>query len=207
VANDVIDAGADLLIVGDMGIGNTTAAAALIAKLTESDAATVCGRGTGIDDATWMRKVAAIRDALWRCRDVSATGNPMEVMRLIGGADLAVMATIMRQASLRGVPVILDGVVVTAAALVAEADHPGVQLWWLAGHRSVEPGHTIALEHLQLDPVLDLGMRLGEGSGALMALGVLQQALSLATNMATFAEAAVTEISHTTEGTVEPGED
>jgi nicotinate-nucleotide--dimethylbenzimidazole phosphoribosyltransferase len=194
LADEEIDSGADLLIVGDMGIGNTTPAAALIATFTESDAATVCGRGTGIDDETWMRKAAAIRDALWRSRGIG--DDPWLVVQTVGGADLAVMTAILLRAAQRGIPAILDGMVVTSAALVAAAIDPGATAWWLAGHRSVEPAHTIALRSLALQPVLDLGMRLGEGSGALVALAVVQQALIVSAEMATFSDAGVSDRDH-----------
>lgn len=163
VADEEVDAGADLLVAGDMGIGNTTPATALIATLTGTEPVAAVGRGTGIDDAAWMRKVAAIRDAMRRARPHAR--NPVALLRTAGGADLAAMAGYLAQASVRRTPVVLDGVVVTAAALVAEELAPGARDWWIAGHRSTEPAHTLALRHLNLDPLVDLGMRLGEGSG------------------------------------------
>lgn len=185
------DDGADLLIVGDLGIGNTTAAAALVAALTDGDAVAATGRGTGIDDATWMRKAAAVRDALWRVRHDRL--DPQVLVQRIGGPDLAVMAGLLIGAAGHGLPVVLDGVVVTSAALVAEGLAPGASRWWLAGHRSVEPAHTTALAELDLRPVLDLRMRLGEGTGALMAVPVLQSAIDLAAGMATFDSAGVSQ--------------
>ncbi|MFN8125871.1 MAG: nicotinate-nucleotide--dimethylbenzimidazole phosphoribosyltransferase [Candidatus Nanopelagicales bacterium] len=189
VAGEREAAGADLVIVGDMGIGNTTPASALIAALTDGDPVVVTGRGTGIDDATWMRKVTAVRDALWRTRD-DHTDAALALQRL-GGADLAVMTGLLSGCARRGIPVLLDGVVVTAAALAAERIAPGSVAWWAAGHRSAEPAHAIALAELGLDPVLSLSMRLGEGSGALTALPVLQAAVALLADMATFDSAGV----------------
>ena len=190
IADEEVDGGADLLIAGDMGIGNTTPATTLIAALTRSEPVAVIGRGTGIDDAGWARKASAIRDALYRARAVVA--DPIGLLRVCGGADLAAMAGFLAQAAIRRTPVLLDGVVVTAAALVAEELAPGARAWWQAGHRSTEPAHTLALQRLELEPIVDLGMRLGEGSGAAVALPVLRAAVATLASMATFAEAAVT---------------
>ena len=189
IADEEIDRGADLLIAGDMGIGNTTPAAVLIAALTGEEPVAVVGRGSGIDDAGWMRKTAAIRDALRRARPVVA--DPVALVRTVGGADIAAMAAFLAQAALRRTPVILDGVVVGAAAMLAEELAPGARRWWVAGHRSVEPAHTVALRHLELDPILDLEMRLGEGSGAVAALPLVQMAVRVLAEMATFADAGV----------------
>ncbi|AMO06698.1 MULTISPECIES: nicotinate-nucleotide--dimethylbenzimidazole phosphoribosyltransferase [Mycobacteriaceae] len=196
IADEEVDGGADLLIAGDMGIGNTTPATTLIAALTRSEPVAVIGRGTGIDDAGWARKASAIRDALYRARAVVA--DPIGLLRVCGGADLAAMAGFLAQAAIRRTPVLLDGVVVTAAALVAEELAPGARAWWQAGHRSTEPAHTLALQRLELEPIIDLGMRLGEGSGAAVALPVLRAAVATLASMATFAEAAVTGAPDTT---------
>ncbi len=189
IADEEIDRGADLLVAGDMGIGNTTPAAVLVAALTGTEPVAVVGRGTGIDDAGWMRKTAAIRDALRRARPV--VGDPVALVRTVGGADIAAMATFLAQAALRRTPVILDGVVVGAAAMLAEELAPGARRWWVAGHRSVEPAHTLALDHLELAPILELEMRLGEGSGAVAALPLVQMAVRVLAEMATFADAGV----------------
>ena len=190
IADEEVDSGADLLIAGDMGIGNTTAATTLIAALTGSEPVAVVGRGTGIDDAGWARKTAAIRDALYRARGLSA--DPIGLLRVCGGADLAAMAGFCAQAAVRRMPVLLDGVVVTAAALVAERLAPGARQWWQAGHRSTEPAHALALRQLELEPIIDMGMRLGEGTGAAVALPILRAAVAALTSMATFDEAGVT---------------
>ncbi|CDO33344.1 nicotinate-nucleotide--dimethylbenzimidazole phosphoribosyltransferase [Mycolicibacterium porcinum] len=189
IADDEVDAGADLLIAGDMGIGNTTAATTLVAALTGAEPVVVVGRGTGIDDHGWMRKTGAVRDALYRAGPV--TRDPMGLLRVCGGADLAAMAGFLAQAALRRTPVLLDGLVVTAAALVAEELAPGAKAWWQAGHRSTEPAHGLALSHLGLEPIVDLGMRLGEGTGAAVALPILRAAIATLASMATFDEAAV----------------
>ncbi|HEX2399469.1 MAG TPA: nicotinate-nucleotide--dimethylbenzimidazole phosphoribosyltransferase [Mycobacterium sp.] len=190
IADEEVDSGADLLIAGDMGIGNTTAATTLIAALTNSEPVAVVGRGTGIDDAGWARKTAAIRDALYRAHGLSA--DPVGLLRVCGGADFAAMAGFCAQAAVRRTPVLLDGVVVTAAALVADRLAPGARQWWQAGHRSTEPAHALALLQLDLEPIIDLRMRLGEGTGAAVALPVVRAAVAALSSMATFDEAGVT---------------
>jgi nicotinate-nucleotide--dimethylbenzimidazole phosphoribosyltransferase len=189
IADEEVDAGADLLIAGDMGIGNTTAAAVLVAALTNAEPVAVVGFGTGIDDTGWARKTAAVRDALFRTRLVLP--DPVGLLRCCGGADLAAMAGFCAQAAVRRTPLLLDGMAVTAAALVAERLAPGARQWWQAGHRSTEPGHGLALAALELDPILDLRMRLGEGTGATAALAVLRAAVATLSSMATFTEAGV----------------
>lgn len=189
IADEEVDAGADLLIAGDMGIGNTTPAAVLVAALTNAEPVTAVGFGTGIDDAGWARKTAAVRDALFRARRVLP--DPVGLLRCCGGADLAAMAGFCAQAAVRRTPLLLDGMAVTAAALVAERLAPGARHWWQAGHRSTEPGHQLALTALELEPILDLRMRLGEGTGAAVALPVLRAAVAALASMATFTEAGV----------------
>ncbi|MGO9382204.1 MAG: nicotinate-nucleotide--dimethylbenzimidazole phosphoribosyltransferase [Mycobacterium sp.] len=189
IADEEVDAGADLLIAGDMGIGNTTAAAVLVAALTNAEPVAVVGFGTGIGDAGWARKTAAVRDALFRARLVLP--DPVGLLRCCGGADLAAMAGFCAQAAVRRTPLLLDGMAVTAAALVSERLAPGARQWWQAGHRSTEPGHELALGALELDPILDLRMRLGEGTGAAVALPVLRAAVAALSSMATFTDAGV----------------
>jgi nicotinate-nucleotide--dimethylbenzimidazole phosphoribosyltransferase len=189
IADEEVDSGADLLIAADMGIGNTTASSVLIAALTGAEPVAVVGRGTGVDDAGWMRKAAAVRDALRRSRP--ALRDPVALLRTAGGADLAGMAGFLAQAAVRRTPVLLDGLVTGAAALIADRLAPGARAWWQAGHRSTEPAHTLVLDHLGLTPLLDLRMRLGEGSGALAALPLVIMAGRLMAEMATFADAGV----------------
>ncbi|MCE6997732.1 nicotinate-nucleotide--dimethylbenzimidazole phosphoribosyltransferase [Saccharothrix sp. S26] len=189
LVDDEVDGGADLLIAGDMGIGNTTPAAVLIAALTGSEPVAVVGRGTGIDDQGWMRKTAAIRDALRRARPVIS--DPVALLAASSGADIAAMTGFLVQAAVRKTPVILDGVVVGAAAVVAEEIAPGARDWWVAGHRSAEPAHALALGHLGLEPLLEFDMRLGEGSGAVAALPLVVMATRILAEMATFDSAGI----------------
>ncbi len=189
IADEEVDAGADLLIAGDMGIGNTTPATVLVAALTGAEPVAAVGYGTGIDDAGWARKTAAVRDALYRARAVSP--EPVALLRCCGGADLAAMAGFCAQAAVRRTPLLLDGLAVTAAALIADQLAPGARQWWQAGHRSPEPAHALALARLELEPIVDLRMRLGEGTGAAMVLPVLRAAVAALTSMATFSAAGV----------------
>ncbi|MDK7109824.1 nicotinate-nucleotide--dimethylbenzimidazole phosphoribosyltransferase [Corynebacterium amycolatum] len=189
IADAAVDEGADLLIAGDLGIGNTTPAAALIGAVTNSEPVVVVGRGTGIDDEGWKLKVAAVRDAMFRVRRLR--NDPVEVLRRISSPDMTVMTAFLAQAAVRRTPVILDGVVVTSAALLADQLAPGARDWWVAGHKSAEPAHTLALRHLDKEPLLEYGMRLGEGSGAVAALPLVKSGVSVLRNMATFADAGV----------------
>ncbi len=191
IADEEIDRGADLLIPGDMGIGNTTPAATLIGLLTNLDAAKVTGLGTGIDDATWMRKCAAVRDAMRRGRPVLA--DPIALLATVAGADFAAMTGFILQAAIRKTPVILDGTISGACAMVADRIDFRAKQWWLAGHQSTEPAHRAALHHLDLEPVLDYELRLGEGTGAVLALPILQASIAILNEMATFDEAGVSD--------------
>ncbi len=191
IADEEVDAGADLLIAGDMGIGNTTPAATLVALLTGADVASVVGRGTGIDDRAWMRKCAAVRDAARRGRPRMA--DMVDLLAEVGGADIAAMSGFLLQAAARRTPVLLDGVVSGAAALVAHRLGYRSRAWWVAGHRSTEPAHAAALDRLDLEPLVDFGLRLGEGTGALVALPLLRAAGATLAEMATFDEAGVSD--------------
>ena len=189
IADEEVDSGADLLIAGDLGIGNTTPATVLTCLFTGREPVELVGRGTGVDDEGWMRKTAAIRDAMYR-----ASGDlrdPVALLRRAGGADLAAMAGFLAQAAVRRTPCILDGSVVTSAALLAESLAPGSRQWWVAGHRSAEPAHSAALTYLALEPILEHSMRLGEGSGAVAALPTVHSAIAILAEMATFADAGV----------------
>jgi nicotinate-nucleotide--dimethylbenzimidazole phosphoribosyltransferase len=181
---------ADLLVLGEMGIGNTTAAAAVTAILLDRPAEAATGRGTGVDDQGLARKLAAVEAARRRVGGSGGRGTaaPMEVLRQAGGAELAALAGAALEARLRRLPLVLDGFVVTAAVAPLELLHPGALANVIAGHRSAEPGHTALLERLGLDPLLDLGMRLGEASGALAAVPLLRLAAAAATEVATFDE-------------------
>ncbi len=178
--------GVDLLVLGEMGIGNTTAAAAVAATLFDEPAATWCGRGTGLDDEGLARKVAAV-DAC-RARVRSRTTDPIEILREAGGSELAAMAGAIVEARRRSIPVVLDGYVVTAAVAPVEVARPGALAHVIAGHRSAEPGHGRLLERLGLRPLLELDLRLGEGTGALAAVPLVKVAAVAVVEVATFQE-------------------
>lgn len=188
-AQGLVAAGHRCLLTGDMGIANTTASAALIACFTGADPAEVTGRGTGIDDATLERKVDVVRRAMDLHRPDPA--DPLAVLAAFGGLEHAALTGFLLAAASMRIPVILDGVIVGAAALAAHALCPDVLGACVAGHRSVEPGHTAALAALGLQPLVDLGLRLGEGTGALLALPILQSAARALREMATFGAAGV----------------
>ena len=179
------------LITGDMGIANTTAAAALICAFTGADPAVVTGRGTGIDDETLDRKIDVVRCAL--ARHAPDPTDPLGVLAAVGGLEHAALAGFVLGGAAAGVPVLLDGVNAGAAALVAAALAPAAVGYCLAGHVSAEPGHTRALVALGVTPLLDLGMRLGEGTGALLALPVVQGAARALQDVATFDAAGVVD--------------
>ena len=183
IADDEIDAGTDLLIPGDMGIGNTTVAAAVTGAILDRSADEVVGAGTGIDAQTLAVKTATIDRALRRTRPYRA--DPTGLLRTGGSADLAAMTGFLARSAERETPVLLDGIVSGACALLARQLAPGAQDWWQAGHRSTEPAHRLALAALGLTPILDLQMRLGEASGALTALPVLRTAGRLLAGMPT----------------------
>jgi nicotinate-nucleotide--dimethylbenzimidazole phosphoribosyltransferase len=171
-----------------MGIGNTTPSAALIAGLLGRPAREVTGRGTGIDDSTLDLKVAVIERALAR---LAPAAPPLEVLAEVGGLEIAALVGFIVGGASHRVPVVVDGVIAGAALLVAHAVCPEVLPYVVAGHRSTEPGAAAVLDHLGLEPVLDLGLRLGEGSGACLALGVLEAAALILQEMATFDSASV----------------
>lgn len=181
--------GTDLLCLGEMGIGNTTSAAAIYAALYGGSAADWVGRGTGVDDAGHARKIAVVEAAL--AFHKGHLNDPLEVLRRLGGREIAAMVGAILAARMERVPVILDGYVVGAAAAVLHAIHPYAVEHCLAGHLSAEGAHARVLENLRLKPILNLGMRLGEGSGAALAAGLVKAALACHTDMATFAEAGV----------------
>jgi nicotinate-nucleotide--dimethylbenzimidazole phosphoribosyltransferase len=174
VAREEIRAGAQLLLGGDMGIGNTTAAAALIAAGLGLPAAEVVGRGTGIDDVALARKTEVVETALRRAG--TRAGDPVEALTALGSADLAATTGYLLAAAQDGVPVLLDGLMSVACALTADRFEPGAAAWYAAGHRSTEPAQSLALAKMGREPLLDLGMRLGEGSGAVAAVPVVRSA-------------------------------
>ena len=186
VALSEIGGGAQLLLTGDLGIGNTTPAAALVAAGLGLPATEVVGRGTGVDDAGLARKTDVVAQALDRAGGRLA--DPVETLTALGSADLAATVGFLLEAAESGVPVVLDGVVSVACALTAERIAPGARAWWAAGHRSTEPAQSLALQALGLEPLLDLGMRLGEGSGAVAAVPLLRSAVALLRDTALLSE-------------------
>ncbi len=182
-------AGADLLVGGDMGIANTTPAAALIAAFTGASAQDVTGRGTGVDDEVLARKVAVVADALARYAPDPA--DPIGVLAAVGGLEHAALAGYLLAAAANRTPVVVDGVIAASAALAAVALHPHAVGALVAGHRSAEPGASVALARLGLVPLLDLGLRLGEGTGALLAVGLVGAAARVLSEVATFDSAGV----------------
>ncbi|MEU7042328.1 nicotinate-nucleotide--dimethylbenzimidazole phosphoribosyltransferase [Streptomyces varsoviensis] len=182
VADEEADSGTDLVVLGDLSVGGTTAAGTLIAALCGTDASVVTGRGgAGIDDLAWMRKCAAIRDGLRRARPV--LGDQLELLATVGGADLAAITGFLLQSAVRRLPVILDGVVSAACALVAQRVAFRAPDWWLAGQVSGEPAQAKALDRMALNPLLDHGVCVGEGTGALLALPMVQAAAALAAEL------------------------
>lgn len=182
LADEEADAGTDLVVLGDLSVGGTTAASTLIAALCGTDASVVTGRGGApIDDLAWMRKCAAIRDALRRARPV--LGDQLELLAAVGGADLTAMTGFLLQSAVRRTPVILDGVVSAACALVAQRVAFRAPDWWVAGQASGEPAQAKALDRIALNPLLDHGVTAGEGTGALLALPLVQAAAALAAEL------------------------
>ena len=184
-----VDPAADLLVVGEMGIGNTTSAAAIALALMGGTAQDWTGRGTGLDDAGLARKA----DVVARGLALHAGADPLEVLRRLGGRELAAMTGAIARARDLRIPVLLDGFICTAAAAVLETARPGALDHCVAGHVSQEPGHGRLLARLGKQPLLALDLRLGEGSGAALAIGILQGAIACHSGMATFAEAGVSE--------------
>ncbi len=187
VAEELVESGGvDLLVTGDMGIGNTTPAACLVSAFTGRPAAETTGRGTGIDDDTLKRKTAVVEEALGL--HALDTEDPLGVLAAVGGLEHAAIVGVILTGAVYGVPVVLDGVVSDSAALVALALAPHSVGYVIAGHRSAEPGARISLESLDLDPLLDLDMRLGEGTGGLLAVPLVQAAARTLREMATLEE-------------------
>jgi nicotinate-nucleotide--dimethylbenzimidazole phosphoribosyltransferase len=186
IAEELIGNGVDLLVTGDMGIANTTASACLIAAFTGSSAGQVTGRGAGIDDTTLANKLTIVADAL-RHHDL-APDDPLDVLMAVGGLEHAALAGVICSAAVDRIPVVLDGVATNAAALAAAALNPTVTGYLVAGHRSTEPGASVALDALGLAPLLDLRLRLGEGTGGLLAVPVVTAAARALADMATLSD-------------------
>lgn len=191
VARDAIAAGATLIGIGEMGIANSTSAAALLAAFTGLTPERLAGRGTGVDDAGMRRKVAVIERALNLHR--TALRDPLATLAALGGFEIAAMAGVCLGGAALKVPVVVDGFIATAAALAAERLSPGLFAHLFFGHRSAEGGHAPVLERLGVRPIIDLEMRLGEGTGAALAMSTIESALALFREMATFESAGVSE--------------
>ena len=191
IAEELAEEGFGIVALGDMGIGNTTAAAALCAALLPAEPEAVCGRGTGIDDEALARKVEVVRRAL--AVNQPNPGDPLGVLAAVGGFEVALLAGVCLGGAAAQVVVLLDGFVTGAAALVAARLAPSAVDRMVAAHRSPEPGHALVLAELGLRPLLDLGLRLGEGSGAALALPLVRAALAVLAEMATFETAGVTD--------------
>ena len=185
--------GYTIVAVGEMGIGNTTAASALTAALCGEAVERVAGRGTGLGNEAYAHKCRVLAEVLARHLDPHAPHEPAEMLRRMGGLEIAAMAGMMLGAASHGIAVVADGFISTAAAAYALAFAPALGKYLFAGHQSEEPGHAVLLAHLGLEPILRLNMRLGEGTGAVLAMPILESALRLYDEMATFASAAVDE--------------
>jgi nicotinate-nucleotide--dimethylbenzimidazole phosphoribosyltransferase len=189
LATEAADEGVEILGAGEMGIGNTTAAAAVVAALTGAEAETVVGRGTGVDDAGLARKAEVVRDALALHRPDRS--DPLEALSAVGGLEIAAMAGLMLGGTSRRLPVVVDGFISGAAALVATRLAPAAREFLCFSHMSAERGHRVVCDALDARPLLDLGMCLGEGTGAALAIDLLRRAVRLQVEMATFASAGV----------------
>ncbi|MES1924224.1 nicotinate-nucleotide--dimethylbenzimidazole phosphoribosyltransferase [Salinisphaera sp. T31B1] len=195
IGRDRVDAGSSLFIGGEMGIGNTTAASAVLAALLVVEPAEVVGRGTGIDDPTLARKANVVADGLARhapgWRGLAEPERCVRILADVGGLEIAALTGSMIAAAQAGVPVLVDGFITTVAALAACRLNPGVRDWLLFAHRSAETGHGRVLAALEAEPILDLGMCLGEGSAAVLAVSIVRSALALHAGMASFEDAGV----------------
>jgi nicotinate-nucleotide--dimethylbenzimidazole phosphoribosyltransferase len=188
-ANLAMDRGARLLITGDMGIGNTTPSTAVAAVLMNQDPEKLVGPGTGLDPQGLDKKLDVIRRAI--AVNAPRAQNPLQVLETVGGLEIAAIAGLILAAAARKCAVVVDGFISTAGALAARALRPTCTEYMIAGHVSAEPGHRAMLDHMGLDPVLDLGMHLGEGTGAVLALPILDAAVSMFTKVKTFEEARI----------------
>jgi nicotinate-nucleotide--dimethylbenzimidazole phosphoribosyltransferase len=184
-AERLIAGGSRCLVTGEVGIANTTPSAALIAHFTQTTAEQVTGRGSGIDDQTYARKVEIVANLIEKTKNEK---DPIETLAQIGGIEIAALVGyVLRAASLQ-IPVVLDGVITLAAATVAQAINPAITQFLIAGHCSSEPGSRIAIKHLQLQPILDLELRLGEGTGALLSVPIIRSACQALSRMARIAD-------------------
>jgi nicotinate-nucleotide--dimethylbenzimidazole phosphoribosyltransferase len=189
LASELAGEGADLIAIGEMGIGNTTAASAITAVMLDESPKTVTGNGTGIDEITRLKKARVVSSAIQANQPDRA--DPVGVLAGVGGYEIGLLAGVVLGAARARILVVLDGFISTSAALLTAAIAPVTAQYMVASHKSVEPGHILALEHLGLTPAIDLDMRLGEASGAALAIPIIESAVRLHNEMATFEEAAV----------------
>jgi nicotinate-nucleotide--dimethylbenzimidazole phosphoribosyltransferase len=185
--------GHTIIAIGEMGIGNTTAASAVTCALTGAAAQLATGRGTGVDPSAFANKVRVVEEAVAKHCRRAGTVQPMEILRCIGGLEIAAMAGMVLAGARHRLVIVLDGFISTAAASLAVGMAPNALGYLIAGHCSEEPGHKLLLDYLQLTPVLSLGMRLGEGTGAVLAMPVIESAVALYHQMATFSAAGVSK--------------
>jgi nicotinate-nucleotide--dimethylbenzimidazole phosphoribosyltransferase len=198
MADDAKRRGFSLLAIGEMGIGNTTAASAITSVLTDTPVAVVTGKGTGLDSGGQAHKLSIIEAVIrqhFAAGGVASILDPLEILRCVGGLEIAAMTGMILGAARHGIPLVIDGFISTAAAAMAFAIEPRVRGYFFAGHQSEEPGHRVSLEYIGLRPILSLNMRLGEGTGALLAMPIIESAMCLYNEMATFASAGVSEAS------------
>ena len=196
LASEAAAAGQSLVAIGEMGIGNSSSASAITCALTGALPELATGRGTGLDSVAHQRKIRVVGQVLDRhLKDASRPIPPLDILRCVGGFEIAAMAGMVIAASSHKLAVVVDGFISTAAAALAVAIEPNTLGYLIAGHRSQEPGHALLLEHLSLKPLLNLDMRLGEGTGALLAMSIVESAICLYTQMATFTSAGVSEAS------------
>jgi nicotinate-nucleotide--dimethylbenzimidazole phosphoribosyltransferase len=191
IVSEEITKGLDIIGTGEMGIGNTTASSAILAAMSGLKVEKITGRGTGIDDSQLKEKIATIQKALSVNRP--DPNDPIDVLAKVGGFEIGGLAGVILAAASGRIPVVIDGFISGAAALIASGLSPKAKDYYIASHRSVEPGHHLLLEYLELSPLMDLSMRLGEGTGAALGISIAEASAKLLNEMATFAEAGVSE--------------
>lgn len=194
LSGEAAAAGYNLLAIGEMGIGNTTSATAITCALTGASAEQATGRGTGLDQAAHTHKITVVQAVLAHHFEQVPHASAVDILRRVGGLEIAAMTGIMLGAASQRIAILCDGFISTAAAALAISIAPDVRGYVIAGHQSKEPGHRLLLDHFNLSPLLSLGMRLGEGTGAVLAMSIVESAIALYYGMATFASAGVSEV-------------
>jgi nicotinate-nucleotide--dimethylbenzimidazole phosphoribosyltransferase len=195
VAESAVKAGKTMIAIGEMGIGNTTSASAITCAVTGAAPAAATGRGTGLSSEAHIRKVDVVEAVGRKHFEGTSSPAPLDILRCVGGLEIAAMVGMILAAAEHKLVIVIDGFISTAAAALAVSIAPAVQGYLIAGHQSEEPGHKLLLDHLRLKPILTLNMRLGEGTGAVLAMPVIESAVALYTQMATFTSARVSEAS------------